>query len=293
MSDVEIAKFFAMGYEREQIRLRKEAGYPKPWTSNPIFLDNRFCNVHREDDKTTRWFAENMRDHEDFCQSERAILMTTVAFRWFNKIEIGKVLMDPAIGLQNGCLDTAQAKRRILAAYPDGPFVTGAYVVKSPNGINKLDGVLWMIKELETRYDNGAIRIFPDSLESTHDSLGTSPFMGPFMAYEVVTDLYHTPLLRGALDIMTWANPGPGAARGLSRIFHGDPEVLSRGSHKDRATMLKMMRDILEFSRDVHWTRDRPWDMRTVEHGLCEYDKFERCREGGRMKQRYPGRIAA
>jgi hypothetical protein len=40
-----------------------------------------------------------------------------------------------------------------------------------------------------------------------------------FMAYEVVTDLRHTRYLRNATDIMTWANAGPGAKRGLNRLL--------------------------------------------------------------------------
>jgi alpha-glutamyl/putrescinyl thymine pyrophosphorylase clade 1 len=35
--------------EREQIRRRREAGEPKPWTTDPILRDFSFCNVQREE----------------------------------------------------------------------------------------------------------------------------------------------------------------------------------------------------------------------------------------------------
>ena len=41
--------------EREQIRRLKEAGEPRPWSSDPVFQTTYFCNVRREDDKTTKF----------------------------------------------------------------------------------------------------------------------------------------------------------------------------------------------------------------------------------------------
>ena len=39
------------------------------------------------------------------------------------------------------------------------------------------------------------------------------------MSYEVVTDLNYTPVLNNAVDRFSWANAGPGAKRGLNRIW--------------------------------------------------------------------------
>ena len=44
--------------EREQIRLRRAAGDPRPWSLDPMF-ENKFTNVRREDDRTTRWIMNN------------------------------------------------------------------------------------------------------------------------------------------------------------------------------------------------------------------------------------------
>ena len=42
-------------HERESIRLRKESGLHQPWTVDPILNDYYFCNINREDDKTTKY----------------------------------------------------------------------------------------------------------------------------------------------------------------------------------------------------------------------------------------------
>jgi len=45
---------FAYMIERENVRRRKEAGEPGPWTDDPILREYSFTNVRRSDDRTTR-----------------------------------------------------------------------------------------------------------------------------------------------------------------------------------------------------------------------------------------------
>ncbi|MEM7347456.1 MAG: nucleotide kinase domain-containing protein, partial [Chloroflexota bacterium] len=49
-----VQAFFDFCIEREQIRRRREAGEPPPWSDDPIFQKGRFLNVFREDDKGTK-----------------------------------------------------------------------------------------------------------------------------------------------------------------------------------------------------------------------------------------------
>ena len=86
--------------------------------------------------------------------------------------------------------------------------------------MDKVTGVAECISHMwEQRYTLlDKIEDNPRSLEQCWTWLRDFPYMGPFMAYEVVTDLRHTYLLRDANDIMTWANAGPGAMRGLNRL---------------------------------------------------------------------------
>jgi hypothetical protein len=116
------------------------------------------------------------------------------------------------------------------------------------------------------------------------------PYLGRFMSYEVVTDLRHTWLLRKASDILSWASAGPGCARGLEWIFP-EEAPLHYGSKKDQERMLDMMRELLSCSRDkAYWQNSQwlpPWEMREVEHVLCEYDKYRRGKAGQRLKRKY------
>ncbi|KKL54472.1 hypothetical protein LCGC14_2265090 [marine sediment metagenome] len=196
------------------------------------------------------------------------ILAATVIFRWFNRVTTGE-------------------RRRLQGV---APVVTGAYIIKTPVGYTKMEGVLRCIHFFKPRVDH-YLACFPmQSLQRAHNELQAAVFLGNFMAYEIITDLRHTYLLENAPDIDTWASFGPGAARGLGRMYHQDINKYKRTSTRDQKAMLELSRGLLEMSRDnIFWPWQWPrWEMREVEHALCEYDKYERVRLGqGKLKRKY------
>jgi hypothetical protein len=62
MSEHAVANFFRFARERYKIKLAKDAGKPAPWTKDPVLATAYFCNVFREDDRTTVWFREEVRN---------------------------------------------------------------------------------------------------------------------------------------------------------------------------------------------------------------------------------------
>src|SRR6185436_10966299 len=91
-------QYFATARERYQIRARRNLGWDrKDWTDDPQFRQWRFCQVHREHDKTTEWFRVNVREPADAVSKGR-VVGATVAFRWFNRIETGERIKDLLVG---------------------------------------------------------------------------------------------------------------------------------------------------------------------------------------------------
>lgn len=283
-----VDRFFALARERYNVFLRRRAGQPGPWTDDPILREFRFCNIFREDDRVTRWMRENLTAPlgDDLARQ----YMAAVVFRWFNKIETGQLLRP----LLLGDWDTEEARRLLKERVAQGETILGAaYMIKSPLRVNKVDGLLKCIDAVRERHmDRVAGIVWHKTLQRAHEEMLPFPFLGPFMAYEMVTDLRHTPLLADAKDIMTWASAGPGAARGLDRVL-GDPlGTRSHGSPKCRDQMNEEMRHLLLMAQAPElglWPAEWPrWEMREVEHTLCEFDKYERARLGeGRPKQRF------
>ena len=103
------------------------------------------------------------------------------------------------------------------------------------------------------------------------------------MSYEVVTDLNYTPVLASANDKYKWANAGPGAKRGLNRIFGRDIKT----PLKNEQSNYEMM-DLLDYSVTMLPPHVPALEMRDIEHSLCEFDKYERTRlNQGRPRAKY------
>jgi hypothetical protein len=273
-----VDQFFSTAREREHIRLRRASGLPAPWSENSIFQQWRFCNVHREHDKTTVWFKDNVRSK----LSDLAVIEATLIFRWFNRIETGEKVLDL---LLNGW-DRDKAERRL--SFSAEPIFTGAYIIRSPFGESKLIGILNAIESARVLLPSITIK-WGKRLEDAWRDLTTIQWMGNFTSYEVVTDLRWTNVLDQAIDINTWACAGPGCARGLGRVFHDNPRQFNYGSTYGQTEMLPLMQMLLTLSRDdrywpQHWEK---WEMREVEHWLCEYDKYKRAEAGERLKRQY------
>lgn len=282
------ADFFLYCRLREHARLAKAHGGPPPWSKDPHLQQWSFCNVFREDDKVTRWFRENVRGP---LQHDYRVLFATIAFRWFNWPATGELILPYLLGRW----DRRKVFSALTLAKDRGEQVfTGAYRINSPGGIDKLTAILDCLDYAHENRVAFVSTIDGGTLENAHAVLQDIPRIGRFMAYEIVTDLRHTYLLRGATDIHTWASAGPGCARGLGWVTHGDPLIYNYGSNADQRVMLELMRDLLAYSEhDEYWPDAWPrWEMREVEHCLCELDKYKRARLGQRLKRKFKGTAA-
>jgi hypothetical protein len=290
--------FFEFARKRQDAFLKKDSEANPPYSDDPILQNWYFTNVYRENDKTTVWFREEVRRD---IQLTPEVIPATMLFRWFNRINIGETifkqlnLMTERTPFQDYIQDNDinALKASIRNAHPTGPYVNGAYIIKAHNGMDKLSGVLQAFHNamefMNRKYDReDGFRTLADhmiaepSMERATRFFAEIPYLGMFMAYEIVCDLRYTAYLHHAPDKMTWANPGPGARRGLNRLVGNHPDVPLGGI----PYIVKRMKELLDASPRYGWT---DWEMREVEHTLCEFDKYERIREGGRGKRRYGG----
>lgn len=297
--------FFRYSRERHNVYLKRRDGEPAPWTDDPVINRTGFTNIFRELDRVTIWFRQNIRDplrHDHF------VVPATAIFRWFNRIETGEAI---APMLREKRWDSREAKALILKRLPKGPWVTGSYMVHSPYGCDKLTGMLQYCDELMEWWENGTndikglLRFFSNSInpvpllnmKQAHSLLCARNGLAGFTAYEVVTDLRFTCGVNPT-DRLTWAHAGPGATRGGSRVLYGEPDRLNQGNADHQLVLQDLMRKLLEFSKQTeYWPQGDPdwpkWEMREVEHTLCEFDKYERVRrEQGQAKRVFRPHLA-
>lgn len=299
--------------ERHRIHLARCKGLEPPWTQDQVLRNNFFTNPYREHDRVTSWFRTNIRDP---MADDEGVLFATAAFRWFNWPPTGALLLEADLFHDWHYADACSILDE--AVYAKQKLFSSAYIIKVENGIPKHISVC---NQLEKWWDNADRHLQAieevGTLEAAHKYVRGIKHLGGFMAYEIVSDLRHTYLLRGAPDIETWCFTGPGAIRGLLRL-RGEPasQILRssignrsslRGSLDDCQYLLGRMREDLEAIMDGSLTISSPGskraykppymdlpqlEMREVEHTLCEYDKYERVYNGeGKSKRNYDPRL--
>jgi len=260
--------------QRHAIYCRKKEGLPWPWTEDKILQKYKFTNVFRELDKTTVWMRENL-TNPNAHQSYPLMIYNCAVFRMFGTME-----MCEAIGGWQDIYNPRHLKRIARERLDNKQKVfTGAYIItnqgkKDPKENIVVDEFLFAIWDYRQLLSDIASR---GSLQQMHQNLGKLQGWGGggFMAYELVSDLRHTPVLRDATDINTWANAGPGAKRGLNRVF-GRPLKFASSKHGWNEEMKKLLLKVNALKHSYVPTLE----MREIEHSLCEFDKYERVKNG-------------
>lgn len=279
--------FSLWAVRRERVRLNKEKGLPRPWTTDFILNSRHFCNVHREDDRATRWIAKNVRepyaDHPDILR----ILGWARHLNWENSIKIA---------IESGAFDTdpidgqkaVDALWEYWTASPDvrkgkGPqLFSSAYMIRARRGEFK---PAYVHHVMETTKD------FPREWGSREEftvSLAAEFGWGPFLAGQIAADGIHTRLLRDSPDALTYAPQGPGATRGANLAAGRDPEgKLDQEDYIEIATlqMEHLQKMAHEFPRFGELT------MHDVASNVnCETWKYHRMKSGGFQGRYYKAR---
>lgn len=270
---------FAFIKERNQIHDAKEVhAYPKPWTLDPILQQYRFCNVYREEDTQTKWFADNWRRENYMDQN---LWFASLVFRFINWSETAAELGYPVPW------DPARFKRTLQARKKAGKKVySAAYMISTHGTVEAKDTYLaksltkiWKKREA-LRYLNGM------PLRAFHEELMTCFDVGSFIAAQVVADCKYAGHMKHAPDWWTFAASGPGSRRGLNRVQ--DLPVKTPWKEGDwYAVLLQLKSHIDEKIRNANMPAMHAQDLQNC---LCEFDKYERVRLGeGRPKQKYNG----
>lgn len=278
---------FAWMKERHAICTRREAGKPKPWTTDPILQSYRFCNVYRELDTVTQWIASNWRQP---WAHDRDLWFAMVVARLVNWPDT-LFTLESAI-YRGGSVQwypLAFVKQMHRRRDAGEKVFSGAYIV-STNG-HKMDKAEYLAEHVLTPLWQARAQVRPregDTLASFHARLMEFDGMGSFMAAQVVADVKYTPggVLLGAPDWWTWAASGPGSRRGLNRVCGfsvDDPWREERWLEDLSALQTSVDRLMAKAKMPRLHAQD-------LQNCLCEFDKYERVRLGeGKPRSLYPG----
>lgn len=260
-----LSELFQWVTDRESIRKLKEAGRPRPWSTDPIMNQYRFCNVFREYDTVTKWIMDE----------------------WLSPVGDKDLAFNAAVGRMVNWPDTLKELGNVRGHWYPQLFIdtlrtrkereqkvwTGAYMVTggySAGGeskeviIARVLSVLWnQLSLIDNNLREG------DSLETMAAKL-TVPGIGTFLSAQIVADLKNTPAYSGAVDWYTWCAPGPGSTMGLNFLHDRDRRAnLSGGQFMKEVNQVRVL---------IREETDLDLCAQNTQNCLCELSKYVRAK---------------
>lgn len=237
--------------ERERIRLRCEAGDKPPHAEPGSRLrDYWFPNIRRSDDPATVWLHFALLAHLDKPQE---IILAATAFRLFGGwVPTGELIAPMFWG--SGYSETLFLEQLGPVKLPSNPHVPRQLRAST---LAAAAGVLETLHEADSFWHllRGA------SLREATGALTKIRGIGPEMAYEIVCDLRRTPVLQGALDVRTWAQPSRGVVFAAEELLGRE---LGCQTMQGKLETVALMRQIL-----AQTEREFPdWELAEVQRAL-------------------------
>lgn len=271
--------FYAYWYfaaERQRIFFRRLQNREGPLTKDPVLRNFKFTNAYRASDRVSQYLIRNVIYRDDLPSDECNTFFRILLFKLFNKIETWRYLEDSL-----GPLTWAEFNFKNYDALLSRRLATGeriysaAYIM--PSGGRSFEHKLKHqnhLRMIEYLMREGYPARLSDckGMEEAFALLRTVPFLGPFLAYQFVTDLNYSRLTEFREDEFVVA--GPGALDGIAKCFLGADAVNSANiirymwEHQD-----KHFADLgIEFPS--LW--GRPLQLIDCQNIFCEISKYAR-----------------
>jgi len=259
--------------ERERVRAKKERGDSKPWSDDPIFQNTYFCNVHREDDRVTKWIRENYTP-DIFGEYYEVAIVAARIFNWPPTLAHIKfdLVPSPHMKLWQVLTDLKATGTKVWG---------GAYLITTHG--RKMAKIDYCVELLQNVINITPVKMAEPTCEGYFYSFKRVDGLGSFLSAQIVADLKNTVghPLEAATDWMYWSAPGPGSLRGLSWY------------HNRKITPSLYDESIFEAKSYIENRLGEPYMtmcMQDFQNCMCEFDKYCRVSYGtGRSKRKYAG----
>ena len=262
--------------ERQKIFLRKTKGVNTPLTSNPILIEYKFTNAYRASDRVSQYLIRHVIYGDGLPKDAENIFFRILLFKIFNKIEtweaieseFGKVTLERYSFREfDALLSTRQdvGERNYSAAYimPSAGGVFG-HRRKHSNHLKLLE---WMLeKQFPARLQQFT------SMADGFELFVSAPSLGPFLAYQFVTDVNYSPLTDYLEQEFVVA--GPGALDGISKCFVDSKGVPAAEIIRHMAERQQEYFDDLNIVFENLWGREL--QLIDCQNLFCEISKYAR-----------------
>jgi len=266
--------YWRFATERQNIFLRRVRGQRAPWTADAVLREYKFTNPYRAADRVSQYLIQNVIYGQ--ARDLRDTVFRVLLFKFFNKIETWECLEGSVGELIEATFDVNRFDRVLTAALDCGASIySAAYIMPSgPESIRRSRKHRMHLELLAGLLDAN----FPERLAAVptmsqaYEMLRGVPSIGPFLAYQFVTDLTYSEHFQ--FSEMEFVVPGPGARDGIRKCFkslgdYSEPDVIQWVAERQDS----------EFSQrglpfESLW--GRPLQLIDCQNLFCEVDKYAR-----------------
>lgn len=208
--------------ERQRIFLRRISNANDPeMTADPVLSAFKFTNSYRASDRVSQYLIRNVIYRDDLPDDSENLFFRTLLFKLFNKIETWEAL-ENAFGHLTLDAYNFDAFDELLSRRQDAGErnYSAAYIMPSAGKVfgfrrkhsNHLKLLEWMLENDFAKRLSGF-----SNMSEGFDLLMSAPSLGPFLAYQFITDINYSPLTDFSEKEFVVA--GPGALDGISKCF--------------------------------------------------------------------------
>ncbi|MEX0604252.1 MAG: nucleotide kinase domain-containing protein [Marinobacter sp.] len=269
--------YWKFATERQTVFNKRVVGEIGPWTNDPILRAHKFTNAYRASDRVSQYLIKNVLYSGSF-DAENTIFRTLL-FKIFNKIETWELLesgLEKEISLNtfnvpeySRLLEAAKASKRSI--------YSAAYIMPSgasSNGVRTGSKHRFHLELLKSLEKNGFFSQISHakSMKEGYELLLSLPSIGPFLAYQYITDLNYS--AHFDYSEQEFVIPGPGARDGIRKCFtdfgdYSEIDIIRMMSEEQEANF-----DRLNLPFESLW--GRPLQLIDCQNLFCEVDKYAR-----------------
>lgn len=265
--------FWYFAAERQRIFMARVKGLNSPWSDDKILQNHKFTNAYRASDKTSQYLIRNVIYSGNLSPEDT--IFRILLFKIFNKIETWELIQDIAgpTTIPNFSVDR-YALILSKASSAGGKIYSSAYIMPSgpkneykgkPKHLFHLELLKWIVR-------SGIIhRILKSkTMEETYNILREVNSFGPFLAYQLATDINYSPYT--FFDENEFVVPGPGALSGIRKCF-----IDTKGVPPEKIISCLTADQEFHFNNlginfDSLW--GRPLQLIDIQNLFCETDKY-------------------
>lgn len=259
--------------ERQRIFYARIQGAEFPWTTDKILQENKFCNAYRASDRFTQFLIKEVIYSSKYSQEPNELIFRILIARLFNKEETFSYLAE-RFSMKVEEFEPEKFISALGELKEKQALYSPAFFINPTKAFGHKEKYKNYVCLVENMLKTGLVEKIKNavSLKEVYNSVIAYPLMGTFFSYQLAVDFNYSTVID--FDENSFVQPGPGALRGLNKIF------LDFNGKNGRELINHLVENqeqfLIQYGFDPNsvWLWGRKLKAIDIQASLCEVDKY-------------------